>query len=284
MRLGRHNGMAGLGCPGGCRGTAGLYEWVQGVDGLGHVVGRWQPVGDSSHEAYTTGQPSLGEIAEGADGRLYEWVQGVDGLGNAFGFWKRLTRGVSRLRRAVKSALPIAQRFAPLIPGGAALTAATPLLRRVGLAGADGLGELYEAADGSLYQVQGIDADDELSGLGADEELDGLEADDVDGIGSDELEGIAADESLDGMFAAADDLDGVDADDELNGLSMSGIDGLADDDVLDGLAQIESDDDLMSGYLPDTRVAGVDGYRPDAPPSTRPFAPVPHAPMWTPLW
>jgi hypothetical protein len=78
---------------------------------------------------------------------------------------KRFARGV------VRKALPIAQQFAPFIPGGAAaLTAVTPFLKQAGVAGHEGIGGLYQAPDGTLYQqVQGLAEDEELRGLGEDE-------------------------------------------------------------------------------------------------------------------
>ena len=43
--------MQGLGCPGGCEGADGqLYQWVQGVDGLGNTVGCWRPMRCSAPE------------------------------------------------------------------------------------------------------------------------------------------------------------------------------------------------------------------------------------------
>ena len=110
----------------------------------------------------------LGEVRQGPDGNLYQYVQGVDGLGNPIGgFWSRLKRIA---RSAVRKAMPLAQRFAPFIPGGAAaLTVATPILKQAGVAGHEGIGALYQAPDGSLYQqVQGLADDEELRGLGED--------------------------------------------------------------------------------------------------------------------
>lgn len=121
----------------------------------------------------------LGEVRRGPGGAMYQWVEGVDGLGNPVGgFWKRLKQGLRRvapvvafgpaaalvppkLRRGLlRSALPFAQYFAPLIPGvgpaaATALRYASPFLRQAGVAGYGGLGALYQAPDGSLYQVQG---------------------------------------------------------------------------------------------------------------------------------
>jgi hypothetical protein len=62
----------------------------------------------------------LGEVRQGPDGALYQYVQGVDGLGNPIGgFWSRLR---SRVKKFVGRALPIAQQFAPFIPGGLRLS------------------------------------------------------------------------------------------------------------------------------------------------------------------
>jgi hypothetical protein len=115
----------------------------------------------------------IGELRQGSDGSLYQWTQGIDGLGNPVGFWKKLRRG---LRQVARRALPIASRLAPLVPGGAAvaagLTKVTPYLQQAGVAGYDGLGAtglgaLYEAPDGTLYQqIEGLAEDEDLQGLG----------------------------------------------------------------------------------------------------------------------
>ena len=128
--------------------------------------------------------PFFGEIAEAADGNLYQWVQGVDGLGSPFGFWKRI-------KRLARRALPLVQKIAPFVPGGAAaLTAATPFLKHAGIAGLGEIGALYAAPDGSLYQVQGVDAADSIDGF-ADDDLNGLADDELQGLADDDLNGLA---------------------------------------------------------------------------------------------
>ncbi len=67
--------------------------------------------------------------------------------------------------------------------------------------------------------------------------------------------------------------------DELNGFAADDLNGFADDE-LNGFA----DDERMSGYVRDGRINGIEGYRPDGPPSTPTFSPAPNAPMWAPLW
>lgn len=316
MSLGQDDMMQGVGCGRGCAGAAGpRYQWVQGVDGLGNTVGYWrptQPMHAGAPYARNTA-PFFGEIAEAADGNLYQWVQGVDGLGSPFGFWKRI-------KRLAKRALPIVQKIAPFVPGGAAaLTAATPFLKHAGIAGLGDVGALYAAPDGSLYQVQGVDAadniegfaDDELNGL-ADDELQGFADDDLNGVADDELRGLAADDELSGYgegedlngYAAMDPLDGIDADeldgyaagDDLDGIDADDLDGYAAGDELSGFADDElngfaddelngfADDERMSGYVRDGRINGIESYQPDSPPSTPAFSPAANAPMWAPLW
>ena len=300
MPLGQDDTMQGLGCGRGCAGAAGpRYQWVQGVDGLGNTVGYWQPTQPLSPGApyARNAAPFFGEIAEAVDGNLYQWVQGVDGLGSPFGFWKRI-------KRLAKRAMPLVQKIAPFVPGGAAaLTVATPFLKQAGVAGLGDVGALYAAPDGSLYQVQGVDAGDSIDGFAADElqglsadDLNGLADDELRGLSDDELRGLAADDELRGFgegddlrgFAAGDELNGFGADPDLNGFAaMDPLDGI-DADELNGFADDElrgvGDDDRMSGYLRDGRINGIDGYRPDGPPSTPGFSPAANAPMWAPLW
>lgn len=299
MWHGQNDTMQGVGCPGGCQGAdTPRYQWVQGVDGLGNTVGYWQPTGPLAANAPYSRRaaPFFGEVAEAADGQLYQWVEGVDGLGSPFGFWKKL-------KRLAKKAMPLARKLAPFVPGGAAaLTVATPFLQRAGLAGLGEVGALYAADDGTVYQLQGIDADDSIDGL-ADDELNGLADDDLQGLEDDELRGLEGDEELNGFSAsdtidgpadtddlhglAADpDLDGYASADPLDGLNADDLDGFADDE-LQGLADdaIEGidDDQALQGYVHE-RLHGIDGYERERPPRTPAFAPAANAPMWAPLW
>jgi hypothetical protein len=186
---------------------------------------------------------AMGEVRRGPDGGLYQWVQGVDGLGNPIGFWRALRR---RLRRAVRSAVPLFQRVAPFVPGlapaAAALRMATPILQQAGATGDPGLGALYQAPDGSLYRVQGFAEDEELRGFAEDEELRGFAEDE-------ELRGFAEDEELRGF---------------------------AEDEELRGFAQ---------GYVRQDVMSGLEAYMPQEPPQTRWFNPPASPPeMWKPLW
>ena len=202
----------------------------------------------------------LGEVRQGPDGNLYQYVQGVDGLGNPIGaFWSRLKRGLKAVHR-------LAQRGASFIPGpyGAAIRAglkiATPLLQKAGVAGSHGLGALYQAPDGTLYQVQGLAQDEELRGLAEDEELRGFAEDE-------ELRGLAEDEELQGL----------DEDEELR--------GVAEDEELRGFAEGDELQGLDQGYVREDSVSGLEAYVPEQSPTTRWFVPPAQPPeLWKPLW
>ncbi len=224
-----------------------------------------------------------GEVRQGPDGNLYQWVEGYDGLGNPIGFWRALRRLGRRLRPFLRRALPIAQTIAPFIPGvgpavAAGLRVATPILQRAGVAGNGGLGALYQAPDGTLYQVQGLAQDDELRGLAEDEELRGLEEDEeLRGLGEEEeLRGFAEDEELRG-FAEDEELRGLAEDEELRGFD--------EDEEMRGLAEDEELRGLDQGYVREPGTSGLEAYVPQTPPQTRWFtAPAQPPEMWRPLW
>jgi len=199
-----------------------------------------------------------GDVAHGSDGNLYQWMQGVDGLGNPVGFWRRLGR------RLLRRALPFVQRLAPFVPGvgpavAAGLRVATPVLQRAGVAGASELGALYQAPDGTLYQVQGPAEDAELRGLAEEEEL----------------RGVAEDEELRG-FAEDEELRGVAEDEELR--------GLAEDEELRGFAE-EEELRGAEGYVREDGTSGLEAYVKEEPPQTPWFTPPTSAhEIWKPLW
>jgi hypothetical protein len=250
-----------------------------------------------------------GEVRQGPDGNLYQWVEGYDGLGNPIGFWKKLKRLARRavrhalpiarqfipgaqalkllrwrpIRRLVRRGLPFAQRFAPLIPGvgpavAAGLKVATPILRQAGVTGYDGLGALYQAPDGSLYQVQGFAEDEELRGFAEDEELRGwglAEDEELRGWGLGALyqapdgtvyqvQGFAEDEELRGWGLAEDEeLRGFAEDEELRGFAEDEeLRGFAEDEELRGFAQDEelrgfAEDEELRGFAEDEELRGL---------------------------
>jgi hypothetical protein len=211
----------------------------------------------------------LGEVRQGPDGSLYQYVQGVDGLGNPIGgFWSKLKRGLKAVHR-------VAQRGASFIPGpyGAAIRAglkiATPILQKAGVAGYNGLGALYQAPDGTLYQqVQGVSEDEELRGLAEDEELRGLDEDE-------ELRGVSEEEELRGLDED-EELRGLDADEELQ--------GFAEDDELRGVAE-EQEMQGIDGYVRQDGMSGLEAYVPQESPQTRwHVTPAQTPEVWKTLW
>jgi hypothetical protein len=194
--------------------------------------------------------------------------------------------GPPRKRRGgfFKTLLPIAKlasRFIP-IPGAGAvvrggLTLASKLGKRKGVSGLGGIGALYAAPDGTVYQVQGLAAED-LDGLYADEELRGFaEDEELRGLSQDEdLRGLDQDEELRG-FAEDEELRGFAQDEELR--------GFAEDEELRGLSQDEDLRGLDQGYVREDAVSGLDAYLPTKPAKTRWFvAPDEPPEVWKPLW
>jgi hypothetical protein len=192
----------------------------------------------------------LGEVRQGPDGNLYQYVQGVDGLGNPIGgFWSKLKRFA---RGVVRKAVPIAQQFAPFIPGGAAaLTAVTPFLKQAGVA-----------------SYEGLDEDDELRGVAEDEELRGLDEDE-------ELRGLSEDEELRGLDED-EELRGLDADEELQGFAEDeDMRSMGDDQDMQG----------FDGYVRQNGMNGLEAFVPQEQPQTRwHVAPAQASEVWKPLW
>jgi hypothetical protein len=276
-----YNGLGALyQAPDGSLYQMGGYEGDEQLAGLGadDELGYFAGADDLTQ---MMGVGYLGEVRRGPGGGLYEWVQGVDGLGNPFGFWRAARRFARRrLRPLVRKYLPMVQQYASSIPGvgpavSAGITAAAPMLRQAGVAGYDGLGALYQAPDGSLYQMAGYAGDEELAGLEADDELGYFaEADELSGYaGNEALDGLEADDEL-GYFAEADELSGYAGDEALEGYAE------AEDLSGYGVAGELGD---MDGYIYDPRLSGIEAYVPDQPAGTRPFtAQTPDT--WKAIW
>jgi len=243
-------------------GIGALYEAPDGslyqVQGLA-ADEEFRGIGDDAM-TQMMGIGYLGEVRQGPDGNLYQYVQGMDGLGNPIGgFWSKLKRGLKSVHR-------LAQRGASFIPGpyGAAIATglkiATPILQKAGVAGTDGLGALYQAPDGTLYQqVQGLDEDEELRGLDEDEELRGIDEDE-------ELRGLSEDEELRGLDAD-EDLQGFAEDEELR--------GVAEDQGIQG----------MDGYVRQDGMSGLEAFVPQESSQTRWQVTPAQAPeVWKSLW
>lgn len=252
----------------GSDGIGALYEAPDGslyqVQGLS-ADEELQGIGDDAM-TQMMGIGSLGEVRQGQDGNLYQYMQGVDGLGNPIGgFWSKFKRGHKALHKLV-------ERGSKFVPGpyGAAIRAgvkfATPILQKAGVAGYEGLGALYQAPDGSLYQ--GVSENEALQGLDDDAELRGLDADD-------ELHGLDDDPELRG-FDEGEELHGLNDDMELKGLDDS-----------EDLRGLDADQDMqgIDGYVRQDGMSGLEAFVPQEPPQTRWHVSPAQAPeVWKTLW
>jgi len=254
----------------GYEGIGALYEASDGslyqVQGLSADEER-QGIGDDAM-TQMMGIGSLGEVRQGPDGNLYQYMQGVDGLGNPIGgIWDKIKRGHKLLHKVVTKA-------APFIPGphGAAIRAgvkiATPLLQKAGLAGDGGIGALYQAPDGTMYQqVQGLNDDAELRGLNADDELRGIDDDP-------ELRGFDEGEELRG-FDEDPELRGPEDDRDMRGLDEEDLRGFEADQDMQG----------VNGYVRQDGMSGLEAYVPQDSPQTRWHVSSAQAPeVWKILW
>jgi hypothetical protein len=240
--------------------------------------------GDGAGPAKKMGPGKPGEIRVGPDGKRYRWVMGLGPGGKRTGFWRRLRprprRPGPQVRRAapggarrpgarpaasgprkkkpfLKRLLPLAKVAASFIPipgagqivkGG--LTLADKALSRKQVAG---LGALYQAPDGSVYQVQGID-EEELHGFAESDAIDGFYSDaDIDGLVRDEIEGIEEGSDIDGWG--------------------------------EPVAPPIEGDDALEGYIREPQRTTLQAYVPDKPPQTPAFDPTREPPdNWKPLW
>lgn len=166
-----------------------------------------------------------------------------------------------------KKLLPIAKFATRFIPGigpvaSAGLDVAGKLLKRKkGVSGYDGLGYLYAAPDGSLYQVQGLAEEEELNGFADEEELRGLDEDE-------ELRGLAEEDELRGIEEDQEELRGFAEEEE-------------------DLRSIGEDQDMpgVHGYVRQDGLRGMEAYVPQAPPQTPWHVPPAEPPeIWKPLW
>jgi hypothetical protein len=268
---------------------------VRGLDGYGDYDGLYEaPDGSVYQMQGLDDDPDgmrdgyVGEICEGPDGRLYQWVEGYDGLGAPIGFW-------SLLPAVAKAALPLVARYGPrllrrrrrllrrvmpplrrVLQQVAVAQPVQPLMAPTPVAPADsdetaGIGALYQAPDGSLYQVQGFAEDDQL----AEEDLiRGLDEDDR--LSEEDLiRGLDEDDQL----AEEDLIRGLDEDDMLSEEDL--IRGLAEDDRLSEEEMLRD----VDGYVREDGVRGLDAYVQPEPPQTRMFVRPAQAPdMWRSLW
>jgi hypothetical protein len=175
-----------------------LYQWTQGVDGLGNPVGFWRRAWKRlGRRVLRRALPLFQQVAAPR-------CPGCVGPAAAAADGGPLPR----------QAAPILQQVAPYVPAvapaAAAVTAAAPAAEaaatvapppaapapEAGTAGW-GLGALYQAPNGALYQVQGLAQDPELQGLGALYQAPDGTLYQVQGVGqADELRGFAEADEL----------------------------------------------------------------------------------------
>ena len=251
-------------------GTFALYEGLAEGDGL-YGLNEDEVLYGLGQEDLTEmmGIGNLGEVRQGPDGGLYQWVEGIDGLGRRRRFWH------CRHCMAIKKRLALRRRKMRLRAKQAVSAAGAPSLPQAKPAGLNGLGDLYQASDGSVYQMDGLGEDEELYGLAEDEDLYGIGAED-------ELYGLAEDEDLYGL-SEEDDLYGIGEEDDLYGLGEEDeLYGIGEEDELYGLAEGED----LDGYVHTSDgVNGLEAYVSDQPPGNRMFArPAQPVDTWKPLW
>ena len=187
-----------------------LYQWVQGVDGLGNSIGFWK--------------------------KLKKWGKRL--AKTALKYYPPAA-ALRSLAPLASRALPYIQRMAsqatapavPVVPVTPVTPVAAPAAgegvpAEAGTAGW-GLGSLLQGPDGTLYQVQGWGEADDLRGF-AEDDLRGLdEADDLRGLGE--------------LYQAPDGtlyrLQGLDEADDLRGFAEDDLRGLDEADDLRGFAE-----------------------------------------------
>jgi hypothetical protein len=137
-----------------------LYEWVEGVDGLGNPIGFWKILRRAAGGVLRQALPAASKLIPGA-GALLPAATSLLRRGGGPGIVGSVLRnipGVSRITRLTRGfcqALPQLQSCAQQIPGAQRPlqmgTQVCSALRRVGLAGVGD--EIMESPDGQLYEV-----------------------------------------------------------------------------------------------------------------------------------
>jgi hypothetical protein len=134
MRYGPHDAteMMGIGSYVGevRRGPDGqVYQWVEGVDGLGNAIGFWSAL------------KKIGQQVLSKAGSIAKFIPGV-----------QMIRGpVQQFCNALPALQPVANLHPGIGPVAQVGGKLCQVLRKVGLAGMDG--EIMEAPDGQLYEV-----------------------------------------------------------------------------------------------------------------------------------
>jgi hypothetical protein len=204
------------------------------VQGLGADLGFFSL--DQDEVLYGLGQEdltqimgigNLGQVRRGPDGELYQWVEGFDGLGRRVRHWRcKSCMDASKLlaRRRNSQNLPAVQ------------PAPQPAQANSGVI--NGLGDLYQAPNGSVYNMDDIAQSSDLFGLAEDQDIYG--------------------------FSDEEDLTSYgDNDDE------SDIYGYGEDEDLTGYG--EGDESELYGYIKKDDLQGLGAYVKNVPPGLRKF-------------
>jgi hypothetical protein len=279
-----------------------LYQWVQGVDGLGNPIGFWKKLKKWGKRLAKTAL------------KYYPPAAALRSL------VPLASRALPYIQRAMASQPAAAVPVVPVTPVMPAEAPAEAAPAPAGTAGW-GLGALLQGPDGTLYQVQGWGEADDLRGFAEDElrgfeeadDLRGLgalyqapdgtmyrvqglaEPDDLRGFAEDELRGLDEPDDLRGF--AEDDLRGFEEADDLRGFAEDDLRGFEEADDLRGFAEdelrgFEEADDLrgfaeddLRGFEEADDLRGLEAYVSDKPAGTRWFTPPAQTPeMWRPLW
>jgi hypothetical protein len=134
-----------------------LYEWVEGVDGLGNPIGFWKKLKQAAGGLLRKALPAAGGLIPGA-GSLMKFLPGGGGLPGIVGGLIRNIPGIDRVTRLTRgfcNALPQLEPCIQQIPGAQRPyqigTQVCGALKKVGLAGVGD--EVMEGPDGQLYEV-----------------------------------------------------------------------------------------------------------------------------------
>jgi hypothetical protein len=234
-----------------------LYQWVQGVDGLGNPIGFWKKI---KKIARTVARPVVS-----AARKALQFVRKP--------YCIPLQAIPGPVKSVAKQVCKVVRRLSPLakvpVVGGyyQGINKLCNVARECGIAGLEG--SLMQAPDGTLYQVHGLAEEEELRGLAEEEDVAGFEEDE-------ELQGIAEDEDLTGMAE----------DEELQGFTQNEeVQGLAEEEELQGFAEEEELGGLDQGYVREPGISGLEAFVPDQPAATRWFVPPASPPkVWEPPW
>ena len=296
-----------------------LYQWVQGVDGLGNPIGFWKKLKKIA-KAVTKPITDVAQKAVQFVKKPYCIpLQAIPGP--IKGITKKVCRVVGHLRplanipvvgsyyRGINKFCNVAKECGIGGLEGSLMQAPDGTIYQVQGLGDDadlnmgtgysGLGALFQTPDGTLYQMsnagdelQGFEADDELGDL-ADEDLQGFDADDDLGdLTDEELQGLEADDELQGFEADEelgdlgddDELRGFAAEDELSELAEDEVGYLAEEDLQGCRCNEQNLSEDLDGYIRDNRLQGLSAYVPaaSATQTSRRFTQTPEP--WKSLW